>query len=161
MGGGVEGGAAPMREDYKNTVSGRRVSPRDTHQKHRACESQGRATNCANLENQMNGIGDLNISNRVSMSGRCDIICDTRDTQLNLFVRLFVPSLAMIRNFCKRFSTLLPNSQSPITPRPHFFNAVSADGKLPTYRVIDGVGNVIEGAELPEVSSSLLGPAFS
>jgi hypothetical protein len=47
---------------------------------------------------------------------------------------------------------LLPTSQSPITPNPHFFNAVSSDGKLlPTYRIIDGVGNVIEGAELPEV----------
>jgi hypothetical protein len=63
----------------------------------------------------------------------------------------------MIRNFCKRFSTLLPNSQSPITPKPHFFNAVTTDGKhLPTYRIIDGVGNVIQGAELPEVRSSLL-----
>jgi hypothetical protein len=46
---------------------------------------------------------------------------------------------------------LLPTSQSPITPKPHFFNSVSTDGKqLPTYRIIDGVGNVIEGAELPE-----------
>jgi 2-oxoisovalerate dehydrogenase E1 component alpha subunit len=47
---------------------------------------------------------------------------------------------------------LLPTSQSPITPKPYFFNAVTADGKqLPTYRIIDGIGNVIEGAELPEV----------
>src|SRR6266851_3225588 len=47
---------------------------------------------------------------------------------------------------------LLPTSESPITPKPHFFNTVSADGKrLPTYRIMDGVGNVIEGAELPEV----------
>ncbi|KAH9065371.1 branched-chain alpha-keto acid dehydrogenase E1-alpha subunit [Lactarius vividus] len=59
----------------------------------------------------------------------------------------------MIRTFCRRFSTVLPNSHSPITPKPHFFNAVSTtDGKqLPTYRVMDGVGNVIEGAELPEL----------
>jgi len=62
----------------------------------------------------------------------------------------------MIRNFCKRFSTLLPNSHSPITPTPHFFNAVSTDGKqLPTYRIIDGVGNVIQGAELPELDQEL------
>jgi 2-oxoisovalerate dehydrogenase E1 component alpha subunit len=48
--------------------------------------------------------------------------------------------------------SLLPDSQSPITPIPHFFNAVSTDGRnLPTYRIVDGVGNVIEGAELPEV----------
>ncbi len=61
----------------------------------------------------------------------------------------------MIRNFSKRFSTLLPNSQSRITPKPHFFNAVSTDGKqIPTYRVIDGVGNLIQDAELPEVRST-------
>jgi len=66
----------------------------------------------------------------------------------------------------KRFSTtasvsvperhgLLPTSQSPITPQPQFFSAVSSHGKqLPTYRIIDGVGDVIEGAELPEVSPS-------
>ncbi|KAH9997829.1 putative 2-oxoisovalerate dehydrogenase alpha subunit mitochondrial precursor [Russula vinacea] len=35
---------------------------------------------------------------------------------------------------------VLPTSQSPITPKPHFFNAVSTDGKqLPTYRIIDGL----------------------
>ena len=51
---------------------------------------------------------------------------------------------------------LLPTSQSPITPKPHFFNSVSTDGKqLPTYRIIDGVGNVIEGAELPEACPKL------
>jgi hypothetical protein len=27
--------------------------------------------------------------------------------------------------------------------------------QLPTYRIIDGVGNVIEGAELPEVCPNL------
>ena len=51
---------------------------------------------------------------------------------------------------------VLPTSQSPITNKPHFFNTVSSDGKqLPTYRIIDGVGNVIEGAELPEVCPNL------
>ncbi|KAI0269880.1 thiamine diphosphate-binding protein [Gloeopeniophorella convolvens] len=51
---------------------------------------------------------------------------------------------------------LLPASQSPITPKPLFFNAVSTDGKsLPTYRILDGVGNVIEGAELPELDQEL------
>ena len=72
------------------------------------------------------------------------------------------PSFAFSRIFCTGLCTtaplslpnghgLLPTSQSPITPKPHFFNSVSTDGKqLPTYRIIDGVGNVIEGAELPE-----------
>jgi hypothetical protein len=49
---------------------------------------------------------------------------------------------------------LLPTSQSPITPKLHFFNAVTGGKQLPAYRVIDGVGNVIEGAELPEVCLS-------
>jgi hypothetical protein len=74
--------------------------------------------------------------------------------------------------FCRSLSTtprflfpeslgLLPNSQSPISHKPLFFNAVSAAGKqLPAYRVIDGVGNVIEGGELPEVCLTF-GPFFS
>ncbi len=56
---------------------------------------------------------------------------------------------------------LLPTSQSPITPRLNFFNSVSTDGKqLPTYRIIDGVGNVIEGAELPEACLNLCVPSI-
>ncbi len=56
---------------------------------------------------------------------------------------------------------LLPTSQSPITPKPHFFNSVSTDGKqLPTYRIIDGVGNVIEGAELPEACPNICAPSI-
>jgi hypothetical protein len=80
------------------------------------------------------------------------------------------PSFALSRIFRKGLYTttpvsfpdghgLLPTSQSPITPKLHFFNAVSTDGKqLPTYRIIDGVGNVIEGAELPEVCPNLCAP---
>ena len=46
----------------------------------------------------------------------------------------------------------LPTSQSPITPKLQFFNSVMEDGKqIPTYRVLDGAGKVIEGAQLPEV----------
>ena len=46
----------------------------------------------------------------------------------------------------------LPSSQSPITPKMHFFNSVVEAGKqIPTYRVIDGTGRPIEGAEVPEV----------
>jgi 2-oxoisovalerate dehydrogenase E1 component alpha subunit len=33
-----------------------------------------------------------------------------------------------------------------------FFNSVTGDGsKIPTYRVLDGLGVPIEGAEVPEV----------
>lgn len=46
----------------------------------------------------------------------------------------------------------LPTSQSPITSKLHFFNSVMEEGKqIPTYRILDGSGNVIEGAEPPEV----------
>jgi hypothetical protein len=47
----------------------------------------------------------------------------------------------------------LPTSQSPITSKLHFFNSVMEEGKqIPTYRVLDGTGKLIEGAHLPEVS---------
>lgn len=46
----------------------------------------------------------------------------------------------------------LPTSQSPITPKLHFFNSVTEEGKqIPTYRVLDGAGKPLEGAELPDV----------
>ncbi|KAJ3554858.1 hypothetical protein NM688_g2889 [Phlebia brevispora] len=50
----------------------------------------------------------------------------------------------------------LPTSQSPITPKLQFFNAVMANGKqIPTYRVLDGSGQLLEGAELPEIDEAL------
>jgi 2-oxoisovalerate dehydrogenase E1 component alpha subunit len=50
----------------------------------------------------------------------------------------------------------LETSQSPITSKMHFFNSVTGDGKLiSTYRVLDAVGQPIEGAELPEASVML------
>lgn len=46
----------------------------------------------------------------------------------------------------------LPTSQSPITSKLHFFNSVMEEGKqIPTYRVLDGSGKVLDGAEIPEV----------
>ena len=51
----------------------------------------------------------------------------------------------------------LPTSRSPITPKLAFFNSVMEDGKqIPTYRVLDGSGKLIEGAQLPEVSVPVL-----
>ena len=49
----------------------------------------------------------------------------------------------------------LPSSQSPITPKMHFFNSVMEAGKqIPTYRVINGTGQPVEGAQIPEVCRS-------
>ncbi|KZT27367.1 hypothetical protein NEOLEDRAFT_1240323 [Neolentinus lepideus HHB14362 ss-1] len=49
----------------------------------------------------------------------------------------------------------LPDSQSPITPELKFFNSVTDHGgKIPTYRVLDGVGMPIDGAEMPEISET-------
>ena len=46
----------------------------------------------------------------------------------------------------------LPSSTSPITSKLHFFNSVMEGGKqIPTYRVIDGAGQPLEGAVVPEV----------
>lgn len=45
----------------------------------------------------------------------------------------------------------LPASTSPITSKLHFFNSVMEGGKqIPTYRVIDGAGQPLEGAVVPE-----------
>ena len=50
----------------------------------------------------------------------------------------------------------LPKSTSPIVPKPHFFNSVTPDGSgIPTYRVLDGSGKVLDGAEAPEVSEEM------
>ncbi|KAF7422680.1 hypothetical protein PC9H_010836 [Pleurotus ostreatus] len=50
----------------------------------------------------------------------------------------------------------LPHSNSPIVSKLKFFNAVSGDGNtIPTYRVLDGVGKPLEGAELPEIDRAL------
>ena len=104
-------------------------------------------------------------------------LCPARGTQRG-FTLLMIrairsrPSFALSHIFRRGLCTtaplsfpeghgLLPTSQSPITPKPQFFNSVSTDGKLlPTYRIIDGVGNVIEGAELPEACPGLCAPLF-
>ncbi|KAK7690257.1 hypothetical protein QCA50_006912 [Cerrena zonata] len=50
----------------------------------------------------------------------------------------------------------LPTSHSPITPTLHFFNSVTPDGEqIPTYRVLDGTGEPLEGAEVPEIDKDL------
>ncbi|KAJ8080372.1 hypothetical protein PM082_017205 [Marasmius tenuissimus] len=49
----------------------------------------------------------------------------------------------------------LPNSQSYITPKLHFFNSVTPDGQqIPTYRVLDGVGKPLEDAVMPEIDEA-------
>ncbi|KAJ8593809.1 branched-chain alpha-keto acid dehydrogenase E1-alpha subunit [Rhizopogon salebrosus TDB-379] len=62
---------------------------------------------------------------------------------------------------CRAHSTLpafsplgiLPTTQSPVVSKLSFFNSVTGDGsKIPTYRVLDGLGVPIEGAEVPEIS---------
>lgn len=47
----------------------------------------------------------------------------------------------------------LPNSRSPLVPTLSFFNSVTgSDEKISTFRVLDGVGKPVDGAELPEVA---------
>lgn len=46
----------------------------------------------------------------------------------------------------------LPASNSPVLPKLQFTNSVTqGSAQIPTYRVLDGVGIPIEGAELPDV----------
>ncbi len=50
-----------------------------------------------------------------------------------------------------RYRQLLPTTNSPIVSKLDFFNSVQGNDQIPTYRVLDGVGKPLEGAELPEV----------
>lgn len=51
---------------------------------------------------------------------------------------------------------VLPASNSPVSPRLEFFNSVTQGaGQISTYRVLDGLGNLIEEAELPDVGLPL------
>lgn len=46
----------------------------------------------------------------------------------------------------------LPNTRSPFVSNLKFINSVTGgDELLPTYRVLDGLGKPVEGAEIPEV----------
>ncbi|KAH9851632.1 branched-chain alpha-keto acid dehydrogenase E1-alpha subunit [Lenzites betulinus] len=50
----------------------------------------------------------------------------------------------------------LPSSTSPIISKLHFFNSVMEGGKqIPTYRVIDGAGQPLEGAAVPDIDEAL------
>ena len=50
----------------------------------------------------------------------------------------------------------LPSSQSHIVSKLDFFNSVvGGNGQIPTYRVLDGVGKLIDGAAVPEVHLTL------
>ncbi|GJJ09876.1 hypothetical protein Clacol_004100 [Clathrus columnatus] len=64
-------------------------------------------------------------------------------------------ALRLDLNSRKAYSTkahgYLSNSRSPITPELRFFNSVTGDdSQIPTYRIIDNTGAVIEGADIPE-----------
>ncbi|GBE86798.1 hypothetical protein SCP_1000400 [Sparassis crispa] len=49
-----------------------------------------------------------------------------------------------------------PPPQNAITSKLHFINSVNEDGsQIPMYRVLDGAGKVIEGAEVPEIDEAL------
>ncbi|KDR82883.1 hypothetical protein GALMADRAFT_238516 [Galerina marginata CBS 339.88] len=50
----------------------------------------------------------------------------------------------------------LPTTSSPIVSKLDFFNSVSGEhNPIPTYRLLDGVGKPLEGAELPDIDEAL------
>ncbi|KIK69697.1 hypothetical protein GYMLUDRAFT_992499 [Collybiopsis luxurians FD-317 M1] len=59
-------------------------------------------------------------------------------------------------SFATRSFGRLPNSQSPIVAKPHFFNSVNGDGneQIPALRLLDGTGIPLDGAELPQVDEA-------
>ncbi|KAG2065302.1 branched-chain alpha-keto acid dehydrogenase E1-alpha subunit [Suillus decipiens] len=73
----------------------------------------------------------------------------------------YSPLLTRIRSGGRALSTqptssslgCLPTTDSPVVSKLAFFNSVTGDGsKIPSYRVLDGLGIPIEGAEVPEIS---------
>lgn len=67
------------------------------------------------------------------------------------YVARYIPSKRTLSTASHGY---LSNSRSRITPQLQFFNSVTGDGsQIPTYRVIDGAGKVIEGATAPHVRS--------
>ncbi|KIK01876.1 hypothetical protein K443DRAFT_678021 [Laccaria amethystina LaAM-08-1] len=75
-------------------------------------------------------------------------------------IRTFItaPHRAHTRSFSTTISRrqqILPKSNSPIVSKLEFFNSVTGSSSLiPTYRVLDGVGNLIHGAELPQIDKA-------
>lgn len=74
--------------------------------------------------------------------------------------RLASAALSCTRSFSStsaaRLENVLPRSSSPIVAKPHFFNSVTGDGStIPTYRILDGSGKVLDGAEVPEIDEAL------
>ncbi|KAF8578445.1 branched-chain alpha-keto acid dehydrogenase E1-alpha subunit [Ramaria rubella] len=49
-----------------------------------------------------------------------------------------------------------PVTRSPITSKLNFLNSVTMDGsQIPTFRILDGSGSVIEGAQEPDIDETL------
>ncbi|KAG6333303.1 hypothetical protein ID866_5790 [Astraeus odoratus] len=69
--------------------------------------------------------------------------------------RLLSTTAAQVPTFPVQDHGVLPTSRSPIVTRLHFFNSVTGgQGQIPTYRVLDGVGIPVEGAQVPQVGLS-------
>ena len=98
--------------------------------------------------------------------GTCFSLCSTTSSIMNrtLALRLARRSQAFRQLRLARASSTaattpqparhghLPgNASSAITSQMHFFNSVLESNSIPTYRVLDGNGVLVDGAEVPEV----------
>ncbi|GAW06461.1 branched-chain alpha-keto acid dehydrogenase e1-alpha subunit [Lentinula edodes] len=66
------------------------------------------------------------------------------------------PLINRISSLSTRSLGRLPNTQSPIVSKPHFFNSVTGDSNelIPAFRLIDGTGVPLDGAGLPELDEA-------
>ncbi|PPR02841.1 hypothetical protein CVT24_002319 [Panaeolus cyanescens] len=56
----------------------------------------------------------------------------------------------------------LPTTNSPIITKLDFFNSVTGnDTQIPTYRLLDGVGKPLDGAQLPEIDEAFAHRLYS
>ncbi|KAG7443124.1 branched-chain alpha-keto acid dehydrogenase E1-alpha subunit [Guyanagaster necrorhizus] len=78
-----------------------------------------------------------------------------RSTTTGTFSALKQSNFLPFRNY-SQLRERLPRSQSPIVSRPAFFNSVTFDGQqIPTYRVLDGVGKLLDATFTIEIDEQL------
>ena len=89
----------------------------------------------------------------------CSYVFSAQPTVNNM--NIYLHRRLSLRSTTRLFTTALTpnghlsNSRSPITSQLSFVNNVTGDkSQIPSFRILDGAGKVIEGAQEPDVSLS-------